>query len=57
LNNLYLVFLIILLILIFIISFKTGENIYYLTHTNLNEESTNTYTGVAGWGFEVRIEY
>jgi hypothetical protein len=57
LNNLYLFFLIIILLLIFTISFKTGENIYYLFHTNLNDKISDGNTKIANWSFEVRIEY
>lgn len=57
LNNLYLTFLIILLIISFIISFKTGEGIYYLFNTNLDDKISNTNSEIAIWEFKVRIEY
>ncbi|MCI8310186.1 MAG: hypothetical protein HFJ45_08550 [Clostridia bacterium] len=56
-NNLYLTFLIILLIISFIISFKTGEGIYYLFNTNLDDKISNTNSEIAIWEFKVRIEY
>ena len=57
LNNLYLTFLIILLIISFIISFKTGEGIYYLFNKNLDDKISNTNSEIAIWVFNVRIEY
>ena len=57
LNNMYLVFLIFVLILAFLISFKTGENLYYLINTNSEEKDTITSSSIADWSFDVRIEY
>lgn len=53
----YLIILIILLIFTFVISFKTGETIYYLVNTNPENKNTNTVSDIATWNFEVRIEY
>lgn len=57
LNNLYLSILIFFLIISFIISFKTGNKIYYLLNTNLNDNFGKSNTEIATWGFSVRIEY
>ena len=56
-NNLYLSILIVLLIISFIVSFKTGNMIYYLLNTNLNDTFEESNTEIATWGFSVRIEY
>lgn len=57
LKIIYLIVLIILLIFTFIISFKTGESMYYLINTNPENKNTNTISDIATWNFEVRIEY
>lgn len=57
LNKIYLVFLIIVWILIFVFSFKTGTQMYYLVNTNLNDKNTPINSDVASWKFEVLIEY
>ena len=57
LNNLYLSILIFFLIISFIISFKTGNKIYYLLNTNLSDNFGKSNTEIATWGFSVRIEY
>ena len=57
LNNIYFCILIILLIFSFIVSFKTGESIYYLLNTNLSDSFEESNTEIATWGFSVRIEY
>ena len=56
-NNLYLSILIILLIISFAVSFKSGEELYYLINTNLNGTSEQSNSEIATWGFTVRIEY
>lgn len=56
-NILYLIILIILIIFTFVISFKTGENIYNLVNTNLGNQDTVSNTKLAKWSFIVRIKY
>lgn len=53
----YLIVLIILLIFTFIVSFKTGESIYYLVNTNPEGKSTDAFSNIAEWNFSARIEY
>jgi len=57
LNKIYFLFLIFVLILSISISFKSGERVYYLVNTNLDDETTAVNTGVADWKIEVTIEY
>lgn len=57
LNNIYFCILIILLIFSFIVSFKTGESIYYLLNTNSDNLISNSSSQIADWNFTVRIEY
>lgn len=56
-NHLYLVFLMIILIIAILLSFRTGMSMYYLVNTNLNDKDTPGNGDVATWNFEVRIEY
>lgn len=57
LKIIYLIVLIILLIFTFIVSFKTGESIYYLVNTNPEDKNTNAFSNIAEWNFSARIEY
>ena len=54
--GIYLVILILLLILTFITSFKSGEKIYYFLNKNNNEIPIIT-SNIAEWKFNDRIEY
>lgn len=56
-NKIYLIFLIIILIIAMSFSFKTGMQLYYLINTNLNDKDTPVNSEIAGWNFEVTIEY
>lgn len=57
LKIIYLIILIILLIFTLIVSFKTGEGIYYLVNTNQEKENFETRSDVATWHFDVKIMY
>ena len=57
LKIIYLIILIILLIFTFVVSFKTGESIYYLINTNPKNKDTSTSSDIANWNFEVIIKY
>lgn len=57
LNNIYLIFLIIVLIVAILLSFKTGMQLYYLLNTDLNNKDTPIKSSVADFNFEVTIEY
>lgn len=56
-NKIYLVLLIFILIIIMIISFKTGKQMYYLINTNLDNQNTDIDSDIANWKFQVTIEY
>lgn len=56
-NKIYLVLLIFILIIIMIISFKTGKQMYYLINTNLDNQNTDVDSDIANWKFQVTIEY
>ena len=57
LNNLYLIFLIIVMIIGIVFSFRTGMKVYYLINTNLNDKDVPVEADIADWNFDVRIEY
>lgn len=57
LNKVYIIFLIIVLIIAIILSFRTGMQMYYLVNTNFNDKNMPTNSEVADWNFEVTIEY
>ena len=57
LNRVYLAFLIIVLILGIVFSFKSGSQMYYLVNTNLGNQNTDAKSGIANWKIEVTIEY
>lgn len=57
LNNIYLIFLMIVLIVAILLSFKTGMQLYYLLNTDLNNKDTPIKSSVADFNFEVTIEY
>ena len=57
LNKIYIIFLIIVLIIVVLFSFKTGMQMYYLVNTNLNDKDVPTESDVADWNLEVWVEY
>lgn len=56
LNNFYLIFLICIIIISIVISFRTGSKMYYLVNTNLNDKDTPINSEIAFWKFEVTIQ-
>ena len=56
-NNIYAIFLIIILIISIMLSFKTGMQMYYLMSTDLNDKDIPAEGKVAEWKFDVKIEY
>lgn len=57
LNRMYLIFLIIILIIVFVCSFRVGSKIYHLINTNLDDKNTPVKSDVADWNIKVTIEY
>ena len=56
-NYIYIMFLIFILIIMLLASFKSGIKMYYLVNTNLNSKEIPGSSYIAHWKFEVRIEY
>lgn len=56
-NKTYLVFLIFVIILMIVLSFITGNQMYYLINTNLKDTNNPVKSKIANWRFEVFIEY
>lgn len=40
-----------------IVSFKTGNQLYYLVNTSLNSQNTQVESNIASWKFRVTIAY
>ncbi len=57
LNRIYIIFLIIVLIIAILFSFRTGMQMYYLVNTNLNDKDVPSESDVANWNFKVWVEY